>query len=248
MFMEFWHWRRARQEIKLPEFTEGVISLRRVWLMKSTTAIVIMCLRSIPEFKLGMTTMSVNSIFLPARPFADRNHNGLQGRGLQGFLPRLQSLGKTIGFLLASQVILYCAPSNAEVTDEIRDIYEGLLIGEPSHNLRTPIYADNIVTLFYEHRDFKPAWTTRAQVEKALHLLATSEEEGLTPGDYHYAELAALLDEWDGQRRKSDRTQAQFDVLMTDGLLLYARHLIVFMVDPSALAKSWFYSSQEFIP
>ncbi|MFC7670989.1 hypothetical protein ACFQT0_29040 [Hymenobacter humi] len=84
---------------------------------------------------------------------------------------------------------------------------------------------------FYSRRNFQPAWTAGAQPnatgQAALSLLAQAADYGLQPQRYHSATLQALADSLGLPAPlpvQVDR-QARFDVLLTDGLLRFVRHL-----------------------
>ena len=134
----------------------------------------------------------------------------------------------------------------APVEEEIRDITESILIGEDLQTLPAIVVAKPVIPLFYESRGYAPTWQDREVTRRVLAIIASSYEEGLDPADYHYPELMALVEDWDQQILKSNRTLAQFDILLTDGLMLYARHLIEGKVDPGPLEYSWNYSQRNF--
>ena len=136
----------------------------------------------------------------------------------------------------------------ASLEDEIQGITDGILTGEDREFLPAEAAVEEIVTQFYEERDYRPAWQDKKVAKQVLDLIANSAEHGLHPVDYHYQELLGLIDEWDKQLLKSNRTLAQFDVLLTDAMLLYARHLIEGKVNPGPMEYSWNYSRRKFLP
>jgi murein L,D-transpeptidase YcbB/YkuD len=145
-------------------------------------------------------------------------------------------------------VLLASAPFSpaATVEEEIHEIIDAIFSGEEREYLPTEADAEELVIRFYERRNYRPAWEDRALTRQVLGLIASSNEHGLNPADYHYPELMELVEEWEEQRLKSNRTLSQFDVLLTDGMLLFARHLIEGKVDPGPLEYSWNYSRREF--
>ncbi|WP_310396251.1 L,D-transpeptidase family protein [Hymenobacter sp.] len=84
---------------------------------------------------------------------------------------------------------------------------------------------------FYGRRGHAPAWSAGPQPSSAalagLALLLQAEDYGLQPANYHAPALRALAN----QLAEPDSTtcrllpQARFEVLLTDGLLQFARHL-----------------------
>jgi murein L,D-transpeptidase YcbB/YkuD len=76
---------------------------------------------------------------------------------------------------------------------------------------------------FYEQRSYQPAWTgtaeARAQARQMLAALADAEEDGLDPQSYHAAAVVIR------NGRQAPEDAAEFDLLLTDGALRYARDL-----------------------
>jgi murein L,D-transpeptidase YcbB/YkuD len=136
----------------------------------------------------------------------------------------------------------------ASVEQEIQEITDGLLSGDDLEYLPAEALVEEIIPAFYERRDFQPAWQVRAVAQQVLDLIASSADEGLEPADYHYQELLELKAQWEQQPPHSNRLRAQFDVLLTDGMLIYARHLIEGKVNPGPLEYSWNYSRRQFLP
>jgi murein L,D-transpeptidase YcbB/YkuD len=89
----------------------------------------------------------------------------------------------------------------------------------------------------YQRQGNLPLWTdvltgpTR-QARAALALLEAAADEGLDPGDYDAAALAARAAAWDGW---SVAELARFDIGMSAGLLRYLRHLHAGRIDPRAI-------------
>lgn len=110
------------------------------------------------------------------------------------------------------------------------------------------IYQPALIAKIYANGDYQPTWKDRDQAEEVLAILKGSHLDGLSPGDYHYGELMALWEERDTVFEDLDRRRARFDVLLTDGLLLYVRHLYEGKADPQQLDPSFNYSRRDFDP
>ena len=84
---------------------------------------------------------------------------------------------------------------------------------------------------FYRRRAYAPAWCAATQPaargRAALALLTRAEDYGLLPGRYHVGALHALTDSLAQPHAfaRQDAQLARFDVLLTDGLLVFAVHL-----------------------
>jgi murein L,D-transpeptidase YcbB/YkuD len=85
----------------------------------------------------------------------------------------------------------------------------------------------DIATLkqFYALRSYQPAWTGNAVTERdaksALALLERADEDGLEPEAYHVREIHLRL------HAKTIEAAAEYDLLLTDGLLRFIRDLRV---------------------
>lgn len=134
----------------------------------------------------------------------------------------------------------------ASVAQEIQLITDGLLSGDDLEYLPTEAMAGEIIPAFYERRAYQPAWQALPVARQVLDLIANSADEGLEPADYHYRELQDLRAQWKQQLPHSNRIRARFDVLLTDAVLLYARHLIEGKVNPGPLEYSWNYSRRQY--
>ena len=97
----------------------------------------------------------------------------------------------------------------------------------------------DLIADFYEQRQFSPAWLRPAQVDGLIQAIDQIEADGLIPEDYH---LAALRSYRDGTGRSSvgqARRDAEFDLILTDGLIRLCYNLIFGKVDPATQHASW---------
>ncbi len=106
---------------------------------------------------------------------------------------------------------------------------------------------------FYEARGFQPAWITDEgfgpAVNDAMDRLRSATEEGLEPADYHLNLIEIYREQLsDGTKEKAKRTpaaQAEFDLLLTDAVLLYLSHLLAGSVNPETFDKEWHANRRE---
>lgn len=141
---------------------------------------------------------------------------------------------------------LIAAPVLSDTRDEVFEIVEAVSVGEPLSELPEDLHAPEMIEFFYHGRDYQLAWQDRATIQPVLALLGKSVEHGLDPEDYHYSTLRALEKEWHKRILRKDRVRARFDVLLSDAVLLYARHLIQGKVDPTQMESSWNYEKRDF--
>jgi murein L,D-transpeptidase YcbB/YkuD len=90
---------------------------------------------------------------------------------------------------------------------------------------------------FYERRGFQPAWTDAAARADLLAALRGSAGDGLDPRDYHVAAIEALL-----RAPSGPESDADLDLLATDGVIRLAYHLRFGKVDVATLEPDWAFS------
>jgi murein L,D-transpeptidase YcbB/YkuD len=146
-------------------------------------------------------------------------------------------------------LVIHSGFAQANLGDELRNITEHLVLdggGQlPSGGI---VYQPGIVEEFYFEDNYQPIWTDREQAEKVLSLIASAAEDGLNPEDYHYSTLRSMLDQDRATQNTSDRIRAVFDVLLSDGVILYVRHLSQGKVDPRQMDPHFNYSRLDFEP
>ncbi|MCB0218221.1 MAG: L,D-transpeptidase family protein, partial [Chrysiogenetes bacterium] len=123
-----------------------------------------------------------------------------------------------------------------EVAGEIRarltgaTTAEGVVVFPVSGDLHAP----DSLRAFYKDRKFRPLWITRDGAStQALALFATlesAEADGLAPEDLHLQALNRLFAEPEARSRA-----ARLDILLTDGLIVYANELVNGRIDPVSI-------------
>lgn len=157
-------------------------------------------------------------------------------------------MNSTIRALLLAAVV-WATPSWADLQYELQSIAEQLVLdGEGYLPSGGVVYQPAIVEEFYFDLGYQPAWQDREQVARVLALLKDSYADGLNPADYHYSELMSLWSQRDVDWPERDRSRARFDVLLTDGTLLYIRHLLQGKADPRQLDPNFNYTRMDFDP
>lgn len=157
----------------------------------------------------------------------------------------IKTLSSTVLFFW---LVTAAALVNADPRTEIIDIVEASSVGEERHLLPEPVRARELIDVFYDKRDYQLAWNDGDQIRQVLDILADSSLHGLNPEDYHYNALKELETEWHSKFLGRDRLRARFDVLLSDGVLLYARHQSEGKVDPAQLESSWNFSRRSWNP
>jgi len=99
--------------------------------------------------------------------------------------------------------------------------------------LREPVYNRDLIMEIYESNNFKPLWEDKNYASQCIEALSDADEFGLLPEDYHVNILNQLFEE------DSIRENPSFDILLTDGLLLYSHHLLNGKLNPRDFFFSW---------
>jgi murein L,D-transpeptidase YcbB/YkuD len=109
------------------------------------------------------------------------------------------------------------------------------IAGDRFHNVE-------YVTNLYVKNDYQPFWTGEAYVNDAVNALAQSYNDGLVPLDYHLQEIlltktALMLDPKITEEKLGQA--ADLELLLTDGIIFYADHLLYGKCDPVTLVPTW---------
>lgn len=156
-------------------------------------------------------------------------------------------LSTAAGFFLL--LAIYCGVAQANVEESLRNITEHLILdGDGQLPTGGVVYQPAIIEQFYSENNYQPVWIDREQAVRVLGILAGAAEDGLNPEDYHYTTLKTMLDKSDVSWTTGNRSSALFDVLLSDGVILYIRHLSQGKVDPRRMDPSFNYSRLEFEP
>ena len=94
-----------------------------------------------------------------------------------------------------------------------------------------------LVRAFYALRDYAPVWTDGKQLRHEAHYaidrLFRAGEEGLYADEYHAREIRHYLDSSSGS------ASGALELLLTDGLLKYIRHLRTGRLNPQTTDTEW---------
>ena len=135
----------------------------------------------------------------------------------------------------------------ADLSEPLRALHERVL-EEGSVWTRSgeiPLYQPEFVGAFYQARTYRPAWTDSNLAQIVVDTLDRSHTQGLNPDDYHRTHLQNLHN----HMREGPLTPfqlARYEYLLTDALLLYARHMLEGKADPHQLDPHWNYSRRNF--
>jgi len=146
--------------------------------------------------------------------------------------------------LTITAVMIALTPSRAlagPVEDAIRSGVEQLSTKRSLAIGTDQIHARSILPRVYERREFRPAWDA-GRLDALIHAIDGVAADGLTPADYHLAELRTLRRELGTDRGRSPAAAAERDLLATDALASVAYHLYFGKVDPYRIDSKWNFS------
>ena len=105
------------------------------------------------------------------------------------------------------------------------------------------IFSSHYLPKIYDAKKYKTLWNDEVNRAEAIDILSTSWQQGLLPIDYSAHELTQFNARFDSL---SSSERAEFDILLTDGVLLYSYHLLRGKLDPKTLSPTWNFSKREF--
>ncbi len=108
------------------------------------------------------------------------------------------------------------------------------------------------IPLFYQRREFLPAWCSDKgilpQAESLITEIKGANNEGLRPDDYHLSSILSLIENIEDQQSLGNTVNpelwADLDLLLTDAFMLYASHLFAGRVNPETIHTDWKVSIQ----
>ena len=130
------------------------------------------------------------------------------------------------------------AAAAGPVEDAIQARTERLTSGASLSIGGTPVGSRGLIPLLYERRGYRPAWDVR-RLDELLRSIDEVSRDGLTPDDYHRAELRRVRLQMDTDAGKSADATADRDLLATDALIGLGYHLYAGKVDPVRLDSKW---------
>ncbi len=132
--------------------------------------------------------------------------------------------------------------SDTSISGHIRSDLEALandpgfkIAGERFHNIE-------YITNLYQRNNFQPFWTEAHYAEDAISAIAGAYEDGLIPLDYHLEAIVVTKNELEqspGTTGRLVEKAAELELLLTDGIIYYADHLLYGKVDPVTLEPTW---------
>lgn len=115
------------------------------------------------------------------------------------------------------------------------------------------IHASVTLPIFYERRSYHQAWSDDRgplpQVQSLVQAIRGADQEGLRPSDYHLSRIETTLAEvLENQKRRRPLNPGRLvdlDLLLTDGFLIYASHLLAGRINPETIDPEWYANRRE---
>jgi len=143
-----------------------------------------------------------------------------------------------IYIVIINSIQLY-ATSTQEVQEVIRARAEYVREFSNTYLQDETISGVIILPIFYENRNFMPAWSDMKQIDQLFNLIESMILEGLNPLDYHQEELIRLSEEVTNTENPSADLLADYDIRLSDALVRIFYHLLYGKVDPERLDANW---------
>ncbi len=145
-----------------------------------------------------------------------------------------------IRFIYLTAFVLFAGFAQAQ-TPSVNDIIKQKIVaGLETKTVAADgiiLYSQNVLPAYYESNGYALAWDNQKNYSELVANLLDSFNEGLNPNDYHLERLKKLAKEV--KSNNNPEKTADLDLLMTDAILLYAKHLMTGKVDQSKIREGW---------
>jgi len=116
-----------------------------------------------------------------------------------------------------------------------------------------PLFGSAVLTRFYSHRDFRPAWIADGGpaplAKRLVESIRQADDDGLRPDAYHLKRIEELMTETQLELMTNQpelpEKLADLDLLLTDAFLLFGSHLSNGCVNPETICSQWLIKSHH---
>lgn len=132
--------------------------------------------------------------------------------------------------------------ADSQVSEQIKSKLEQLTINKDTKIGGEKFHSIEYILNLYARNEFQPFWTKAEYIEDAINGISSSYEDGLLPVDYHLEAILKLQDEIasdEGDKSGQVDKEAELDLLLTDGIIFYADHLLYGKIDPVTIEQTW---------
>jgi murein L,D-transpeptidase YcbB/YkuD len=142
-------------------------------------------------------------------------------------------------WLVLTAVSIQAQDSPESVTKIIQDRIEKITSSGELKIGSANITSVSIIPKLYKRHDFHLLWTNPKNVNDLIGAIETIDEDGLDQDDYDLSELLRLRTQIQAGDYNDPNLLADFDLLLTDSLILLGYHLFFGKVDPEKLDPNW---------
>lgn len=144
-----------------------------------------------------------------------------------------------IKLFLGIFILLSVLPAQAQSVEELlKDKIENGLKNNGIHIDGIKLYDQDSIPVFYRENEYHPVWSSNKNKDDMMMIIKSSFDEGLNPDDYHYSTIDQLLEKFNNGDKSASNIM-KLDLLLSDAMVHYARHLMWGKVDQSELRKAW---------
>lgn len=101
------------------------------------------------------------------------------------------------------------------------------------------IASGELLSNFYEQRDYAPAWTDKEQIAELLVAIKATIKDGLNPSDYHLESVLVAQSILHAGQLDTAAEIADADLVLTDSLIRLGYHQRFGKVNPYSLDPNW---------
>ncbi len=113
----------------------------------------------------------------------------------------------------------------------IQQRLEQLYFGPHNGDEQEPLYTTGYLLDLYRKNSFSPLWINQDNINQLLSAIIASADEGLIPDDYHLKAISRY--NFEPQETLSLAQRVQYDLLLSDALILLGHHKRYGKADPS---------------
>ena len=101
------------------------------------------------------------------------------------------------------------------------------------------IASGELLSQFYERRDYAPAWTDKDQIAELIIAIKSTARDGLDPSDYHLDSVLNIQSALSASQINTAAEIADADLVLTDSLIRLGYHQRFGKVNPYSLDPNW---------
>lgn len=101
------------------------------------------------------------------------------------------------------------------------------------------IASGELLSNFYEQRDYAPAWTDKDQIAELIIAIKATIKDGLNPSDYHLESVLVAQSILHADQLDTAAEIADADLVLTDSLIRLGYHQRFGKVNPYSLDPNW---------